>query len=344
MDFAERSRRPHCPNRSPLLTATRFRRQPATAFTLVELLVVIGIIAILIGVLLPALSKARDKANRVVCLSNMRELSMALRLYAAQNKDQVPIGYMDQQNFNWFVNWNNSNGTKVSLLGLLPLTKLAQNPKVFYCPSVDNDRFMYNTPRNPWPPFEKWPNDPHFTTPGLGHTAITYEVRPMANWPPSTGQTAFSQTYGPEAAWTPYLGTNWKARVANDPSKPVVIAMPKLSKLKNKAIIVDLIISHFDVLRTHKTGINVIYANGGGQWVDLTPVLNRTQATGGSWSDQEVWKRWMSIPDDPGAYSNPDGYNDYFLCEAEYYGGPTGAAPTNKLPVGVWANLDRLSK
>ena len=59
-------------------------------FTLVELLVVIGIIALLISILLPALQKARQQANQVKCQSNMRQIMIACLMYVSENKDQIP--------------------------------------------------------------------------------------------------------------------------------------------------------------------------------------------------------------------------------------------------------------
>lgn len=65
----------------------RFRR---AAFTLTELLVVIGIIVILIGILVPALNKARGHANQVQCASNMRQIATALLQYINDNKGDLP--------------------------------------------------------------------------------------------------------------------------------------------------------------------------------------------------------------------------------------------------------------
>ena len=66
-------------------------------FTIIELLVVIGIIAILIGILLPALMQARRQAKDLACESNIRQISQALLIYATENQGLFPAG----SGFSW---------------------------------------------------------------------------------------------------------------------------------------------------------------------------------------------------------------------------------------------------
>src|SRR5690242_3645959 len=98
----QRSKGSHWHQRFPdaIFCCCRLRRAVAEcphvkrrAFTLVELLVVIGILALLVGMLLPSLAKARQAAQRVECLSNLREVSTSFRMYAMANHDHVPLGY-----------------------------------------------------------------------------------------------------------------------------------------------------------------------------------------------------------------------------------------------------------
>src|SRR5213082_2235863 len=71
------------------MTCSHISRKHA-GFTLIELLVVIAIIAILAAMLLPALSKAKIKAQGIQCMNNTRQLSLAWRMYVEENNDRLP--------------------------------------------------------------------------------------------------------------------------------------------------------------------------------------------------------------------------------------------------------------
>src|SRR3954464_6442050 len=125
------------------MPATRTRRV-AGAFTLVELLVVIGIIAILIAILMPALRRARESANGIACSSNQRQIMLAFLMFAADNKGHLPGNFTDFANPDtnkraWLLNSG-------ELVTAAPeggtLFKYLKNKDVYRCPSIPADAYM----------------------------------------------------------------------------------------------------------------------------------------------------------------------------------------------------------
>ena len=76
--------------RSIHVSKIKLLRNIHRGFTLIELLVVIAIIAILAGLLLPALTSAKKKGHRIVCVSNMRQIDMAFRMYRSDHEERFP--------------------------------------------------------------------------------------------------------------------------------------------------------------------------------------------------------------------------------------------------------------
>jgi len=112
---------------------TSMRTTSRKAFTLVELLVVIGIIAVLIAILLPALNKARIQARTLSCLANIRQITMAARLYAMDNNDWLPPGDNSPSgaDYNWPLAMAPYAGGQNSLKGG-PVVW----PQIYLCPSA----------------------------------------------------------------------------------------------------------------------------------------------------------------------------------------------------------------
>jgi prepilin-type N-terminal cleavage/methylation domain-containing protein/prepilin-type processing-associated H-X9-DG protein len=116
------------------------------AFTLVEMLVVIAVIVILAALLLPALAAGQQKARKAACLSNLRQVGLAITLYANDNSGNIPYGPKAAA-FTSPLDLYPSTGAPTSLislssgapvgLGLLLSQQLSAQPRVLFCPGSD---------------------------------------------------------------------------------------------------------------------------------------------------------------------------------------------------------------
>lgn len=128
------------------------------AFTLIELLTVIAIIAILAGILLPTLGKARQTALRTKCLSNLRELGKGLQLYAQDHRSQFPLDITPRQARNLSPNHRTSsthllyNRGEIGLGYLYNTTNPAESyvdaRETYFCPAAS--RFTATAGIGPW--------------------------------------------------------------------------------------------------------------------------------------------------------------------------------------------------
>jgi prepilin-type N-terminal cleavage/methylation domain-containing protein len=212
------------------------------AFTLIEVLVVVSIIALLIAILMPSLSKAREQAKRVLCASNHHQMNLALQMYSTDQAGYAPPSVKDfNASLTWIVyqTFSDKHNPPYPIgwihLGVLFQKKMMPDQRAYYCPSYTEFPHVY--PKG-WYEFSAGSG-------GIERVATSYMYA-------ISGQV--------DAVYP-------KSKYPNGP--PSIV---KLASLKRSALFTDIFISNGSKYQKkgiwpHFGGINVSYADGSTQLV-----------------------------------------------------------------------------
>ena len=264
--------------------AVCFSSRPQAGFTLIELLVVIAIIAILAALLLPALAAAKERSKRAVCANSLKQMGIALQIYAGDNNSFYPLLKWDPTGSVWYpyemARFTSANDSSLDYgwedLGLLYVTKLLSSPGIFYCasnPKNPTDQFNVDYYQNATYPYPfggfalAGANNPGYVRSGYSYFPQNRMLDAPTVIPgvPSVGSVALPTVNDKFTG-----GGNGGQSAAQPVSKWNVVApMKDIAVDPAKAIVSDNLANYNNIY--HKSGnnvagLNALFADGHVRW------------------------------------------------------------------------------